>query len=98
MIFPEVRSSDLEPRPEQTAVELCRMIHPKREAETSFGSPGSVSLSLEVTTLETFHEKLTREGWKPFSPCLEMRDPKGNPVRLFCFPVETGLVMELFER
>jgi len=29
---------------------------------------------------------------------MDMNDPEGNAVRLFCFPVEDGLVVELFER
>ena len=85
--------------PESTAVELCRMIHPVAEKPPQpFGSPGGMSLSLQVKDLDLLHQRLTREGWTPFSPCLEMSDPEGDPVRLFCFPLEGGTVVELIEK
>ncbi|MCP4578600.1 MAG: hypothetical protein GY846_20180 [Deltaproteobacteria bacterium] len=80
------------------AVELCRMIHPAAKKQfLPFGSPGSTCLSLQVKNLDQLHNRLTRDGWTPFSPCLNMRDPEGHPVRLFCFPAEEGIVMELIE-
>jgi len=84
---------------EDAAVELCRVIHPVAEKGSQpFGSPGTVSLSFRVKDLDGLHDRLGREGWTPFSPCLEMSDPEGHPVRLFCFPVEEGTVAELFEK
>ncbi|MCG6879265.1 MAG: VOC family protein [Deltaproteobacteria bacterium] len=84
---------------EGAAVELCRVIHPVAEkGPQPFGSPGTLSLSLRVKDLDRLHDRLTQEGWPPFSPCLEMSDPEGHPVRLFCFPVEEGTVVELFEK
>ncbi len=99
--IPEVKleMAYLQNSPNSVAVELCRMIHPVREKPIStFGSPGAMSLSLQAENLEKLHERLAREGWTPFSPCLEMSDPEGNPVRLFCFPTEEGLVVELIEK
>lgn len=80
------------------SVELCRMIHPEmgRPSQT-FGVSGTVSLSFKVTRIESIHERLTDEGWQPFSPCMDMRDPEGNSVKLFCFPIEKGVVIELIE-
>ncbi|MBT3256246.1 MAG: hypothetical protein HN366_07300 [Deltaproteobacteria bacterium] len=84
--------------PGNTAVELCRMIHPVgNQNPKAFGSPGTASLSLNVENLDQLHKRLTREGWLPLSPCLEMRDPEGHPVRLFCFSAEEGIVVELIE-
>ena len=84
---------------DDVAVELCRMINPAVQSEFSnFGSPGSSSLSLEVENLDQLHHRLAQEGWPPFSPCLDMRDPEGHPVRLFCFFLEKGMVVELIER
>lgn len=84
--------------PDNTAVELCRMIHPVRHQDPkAFGSPGTASLSLKVENLDQLHKRLTREGWRPLSPCLDMRDPEGYPIRLFCFPAEEGILVELIE-
>lgn len=82
-----------------TAVELCRMIHPaKKQDPKTFGSPGTVSLSLRVKNLDQLHDRLSREGWPPFSSCLDMQDPEGHPVRIFCFSTEEGMVIELIEK
>ena len=81
------------------AVELCRVLHPAVEKQAAnFGSPGVMSLSLQVKDLDLLHARLTREGWTPFSSCLDMSDPEGHPIRLFCFPVENGMVVELIEK
>jgi len=81
------------------AIELCRVIHPHREAgPRTFGSPGTASLSLEVKNIDQLHDRLNLEGWPPFSPCLRMRDPQGNAVRLCCFAMEDGMVVELVEK
>jgi catechol 2,3-dioxygenase-like lactoylglutathione lyase family enzyme len=89
----------LQNRPGHTAIELCRVIHPQREPSPhTFGSPGTAALSLEVKNIDLLHARLTREGWPPFSSCLDMRDPEGNPVRLCCFAVEGGMVVELVEK
>jgi catechol 2,3-dioxygenase-like lactoylglutathione lyase family enzyme len=89
----------LRSRPDGVAVELGRMIHPVMEKQSSsFGSPGTASLSLQVKKLDQLHQRLSREGWLPFSPCLDMPDPAGHPVRLFCFPMEEGMVVELIEK
>lgn len=87
----------LKSRFSETAVELCRMMNLGEEAKPSFGSPGTASLSLQVQNLDQMHRRLTKEGWKPISDPLEMRDPEGNPVRLFCFRADEGLTLELLE-
>ena len=100
MGIPDVQMeiSYLQNGPGNTAVELCRMIHPVRDqARKAFGSPGTASLSLKVENLEQLRDRLPREGWRPFSPCLDMRDPDGHPVRLFCFPAEESIMVELIE-
>ncbi len=80
------------------SVELCRMRHPEmKQAPHNIGGSGRVSLSFQVTHLESLHRRLTDEGWQPFSPCMDMRDPEGRPVKLFCFPIEEGVVVELIE-
>lgn len=80
------------------SVELCRMRHPgMKQVPQNIGGSGSVSLSFQVTHLESLHRRLTDEGWHPFSPCMDMRDPGGSPVKLFCFTIEEGVVVELIE-
>ena len=99
--IPEVKMeiTYLRNREDDVAVELCRMIHPAAKKQSiPFGSPGITSLSLEVVNLDQLHQRLSREGWTPFSPCLDMRDPEGHPVRLFCFSIEEGMVVELIEK
>jgi hypothetical protein len=66
------------------SVELCRMIHPDTgQSSQTFGLSGTVSLSFKVKHLESIHERLTDEGWQPFSPWMDMRDPQGYSVKLF---------------
>ncbi len=66
----------LQNKPGGVAVELCRTIHPVAKKQSIFfGSPGIMSLSLEVENLDQLHQRLSREGWTPFSPCLDIRDP-----------------------
>ncbi|MCF8079772.1 MAG: VOC family protein [Desulfobacterales bacterium] len=85
--------------PEGAAVELCRMIHPAAEKTPQpFGSPGAVSLSLQVKGLDGLYERLNREGWPPLSEPVRMPGPDGNPLRLFCIRTEEGLTLELVEQ
>ena len=78
--IPDIRMeiAYLQNGPEDAAVELCRVIHPV-PAKTSqpFGSPGGMSLSLQVKDLDLLHDRLTREGWTPFSPVWRCPIPKG---------------------
>jgi catechol 2,3-dioxygenase-like lactoylglutathione lyase family enzyme len=95
----EMEMAYLQNGPDHTAIELCRVILPHREPNPhTFGSTGTASLSLEVKNIDQLHDRLTREGWPPFSPCLDMHDPEGHPVRLCCFAVEEGMVVELVEK
>jgi catechol 2,3-dioxygenase-like lactoylglutathione lyase family enzyme len=95
----EMEIAYLQSTKSHAAVELCRMIQPPRKPSLHpLGSPGTASLSLEVKNIHQLHDRLTREGWPPFSPCLHMRDPEGNPVSLCCFAVEGGFVVELVEQ
>ncbi len=81
------------------AVELCRMIYPVAKKQSiPIGSPGTTSLSFQVENLDQLHQRLSREGWTPFSQCLDMRDPEGHPVRLFCFAMDEGMLVELIEK
>ena len=72
--------------PGNTAVELCRMIPPvKNRNPKAFGSPGTASLSLNVENLDQLHKRLTREGWKPFSPLPGYARPRRASDQTFLF-------------
>lgn len=78
------------------ALELSRLLHPTMDAPTTpFSSSGSVSLSLTVEDLEQMHARLTEEGWKPLSPCLNLCSPAGDSFRAFCLHTGDGLTLEL---
>lgn len=78
------------------AVELARLIRPViNSPAVRFGEAGTVSLSLMVEDLEGLHNRLSEEGWTPFSPCKEMQSPEGDPIRIFCFQTKDGLALEL---
>jgi len=79
-------------------VELVRLIRPTMdESPIRFGKAGMLGLSLVVEDLNGLHQRLTEEGWTPFTPCMQIRTPQGDPVRVFCFRTEEGLTLELIE-
>jgi catechol 2,3-dioxygenase-like lactoylglutathione lyase family enzyme len=89
----------LQRAPDGAAVELIRMKHPpiKDNAGLCFGGLGSVGLSMKVEVIEGLHERLTDEGWTPFSKCMDLITPKGVPIRAFCFATDEGVTVELFQ-
>ena len=81
------------------SIELSRLIHPIIEASSvRFGSIGTTGLSLEVQDLDSLHKRLNEEGWKPFSPCINLMTPEGETIRAFCFAMEKGTIVELIEK
>jgi catechol 2,3-dioxygenase-like lactoylglutathione lyase family enzyme len=89
----------LQRAPDGAAVELIRMTHPPGEvnAPLRFGGLGSVGLSMKVEDVEQLHHRLTDEGWKPFSQCMDLITPKGVPIRAVCFATDEGVTVELFQ-
>lgn len=85
--------------PDGAALELIRTIHPRTEnnADLRFGALGSVGLSMQVEEIDRLHERLSIEGWQPFSECMELMTPKGVPIRAFCFATDEGVTVELFQ-
>lgn len=55
-------------------------------------------ISLTVPGLDEVHASLSREGWNPLSEPLDMLDPSGRNIRLFCFRTEEGLMVELIQK
>ena len=88
----------LQGRSRGTALELVRIIRTPTEKNTpGNGIPGSVVLSFVVEDLDGLHRLLSNEGWTPFTQPVEMMSPDGGPIRMFCFPAEDGLTVELIE-
>lgn len=80
------------------ALELVRLIHPSSTAKSeSFAQPGQVLISLTVKDLDGLCKALEEEGWKPFTPGIEMPTPQGALARLCCFRTEEGITVELIE-
>jgi catechol 2,3-dioxygenase-like lactoylglutathione lyase family enzyme len=80
------------------ALELIRLIRPGRsEIPPLLGSRGSVTLSLQVKEIESLHQRLTKEGWNPNTPCLQLLSPQGQAVKLFSLRTEEGLALEFIE-
>jgi catechol 2,3-dioxygenase-like lactoylglutathione lyase family enzyme len=55
-------------------------------------------ICLAVPDLDAVHVALTREGWIPLSKPLEMMDPSGRAMRVFCFRTDEGLMVELIQQ
>lgn len=95
----EAEIAYLHARPQKTAVELVRLIHPPRkEKDGVFGEPGTAILSLLVEDMDSLSAKLNEEGWVPLTVPIEMRSPEGEAIRVCCLRIEGGLSLELFER
>jgi catechol 2,3-dioxygenase-like lactoylglutathione lyase family enzyme len=95
----EAELAYLESRADDTAVELSRLLFPDvTEESATFGAPGSVVLSLVVADVDQIYRQIQDEGWSPLSPCLDMKSPAGDPIRLFCFRTEEGITLELIEQ
>ncbi|MCB2188258.1 MAG: VOC family protein [Deltaproteobacteria bacterium] len=76
---------------------FLELIHPlDGTGETGqLASLAGGSLSLAVEELDSLHARLREGGWPPISEPVEMRDPVGRPVRVFCFRTDEGLLVEL---
>jgi catechol 2,3-dioxygenase-like lactoylglutathione lyase family enzyme len=84
--------------PSGVAVELVHVVKPPMSQDPVHSTqPGRVSLSLAVDNLDELHNRLTEEGWPPFTPCMDIVNPEGKSVRVFCFRTEDGLTLELIE-
>ncbi len=82
----------------RVGVELSRLMAPEStDPPRDFGAPGTMALSLSVRDLDALHQRLTRLGWSPLSPCLDLKPPGGPPARAFCVPLEPGVLLELIE-
>ncbi len=80
------------------ALELVRLIHPSSTVKSeSFTQPGQMLISLTVRDLDGLCKGLEEEGWKPFTPGIEMPTPHGAMARLCCFRTEEGITVELIE-
>ena len=89
----------LQSQADGTGIELSRLIHPALEmSAVPFGNAGTAGLNILVKDLDGLHRRLTNEGWNPLSPCLSMRSPEGNNIRVFCIRFENSLTLEFIER
>lgn len=79
------------------SLELVRQISPPPDAHDR-GAAGGFGLCLNVPDLDALHTRLGRAGWRPLSEPLEMLDPSGRSIRLFCFRTDEGLMVELIQQ
>jgi catechol 2,3-dioxygenase-like lactoylglutathione lyase family enzyme len=79
-------------------LELARIARTSSEKEPA-GKNGAprVIVSLEVKDLDGLYQRLMEAGWTPFTQAVNLKSPEGGPIRMFCFEVENGLTVELFE-
>ncbi len=82
---------------QRVCLELVRQTRPSPEAPSP-GVAGRFGVSLAVSDLDAAHAGLRRAGWTPLSDPLEMTDPSGRSIRLFCFLTEEGLMVELIQQ
>ena len=62
------------------------------------GVAGGFGISLTVPDLDLVHAELIQAGWQPLSEPLEMIDPSGAAIRLFCFHTDEGMMVELIQQ
>lgn len=82
---------------QSVCLELVRQTHPSPLPRPGRTAPG-FGLSLTVPDLEAMHAALRQAGWPPLSEPLDMTDPAGRPIRLFCFHTDEGLMVELIQQ
>ncbi|MCB2227086.1 MAG: VOC family protein [Desulfarculaceae bacterium] len=82
---------------QKVCLELVRQTRPQAETPEP-GAAGRFGISLTVADLDAAHAGLRRAGWAPLSEPLEMIDPSGRSIRLFCFLTEDGLMVELIQQ
>lgn len=81
-----------------SALELVRIIRASPEEEPAGkGASARVVLSLNVDDLDGLHQRLSEEGWTPFTQAVRLVSPDGHPIKMFCFPVENGFTIELIQ-
>ncbi len=82
----------------QVLVELVHVLEPRPEpAPTPPALPSPVSLCLQRDDLDRLHQRLSREGWRPFTPVARMPAPSGEMMRIFCVRTEDNLLLEFIE-
>lgn len=80
---------------QRICLELVRQTRGPQGGNTDSSGFG---ISLTVPDLDAVHASLSREGWHPLSEPLDMPDPSGRKIRLFCFLTEDGLMVELIQK
>lgn len=78
-------------------LELVHQTHPSPGSRPSRSADG-LGLSLTVPDLAATHAALRRAGWRPLSEPLDMVDPSGRPISLFCFHTDEGMMVELIQQ
>lgn len=78
------------------AIELTYLQKPRMDCQSvHFGTLGSVGLSLFVAEIEALYGRLSKKGWLPLSPIMDLQSPDGLPIRAFCIKTDEGVVIEL---
>ncbi len=79
--------------------QIClELVHQTRGDQGGNSDGSGFGTSLTVPDLDAVHASLSRESWHPLSEPLNMPDPSGRYVRLFCFRTEEGFMVELIQR
>lgn len=78
-------------------LELVRQTGPPNNPRPH-GAMGGFGISLTVPNLDVVCAGLKRAGWTPLSEPLDMLDPSGSAIRLFCFHTDEGMMVELIEQ
>jgi catechol 2,3-dioxygenase-like lactoylglutathione lyase family enzyme len=86
----------LKHKAQKVCLELVRQTGPLADP-ISPGEMNGFGLSLTAPDLDGLHARLSQAGWSPLSDPLDMAGPDGQPVRIFCFRTEEGMVVELIE-
>ncbi|MCF8042564.1 MAG: VOC family protein [Desulfarculaceae bacterium] len=78
-------------------LELVRQTGPPQAINPQCSMNG-FGISLTVPDLDAVHASLSQAGWSPISEPLDMIDPSGSAIRLFCFHTDEGMMVELIQQ
>lgn len=83
----------------QVAIELVSVLGPVNSEPAIIGAEkhGTMSISVKVDNIHEFYERLTAEGWHPYTEIMPIRTPSGEHGRIFCFHTEEGVMVEILE-
>jgi len=83
----------------QVAIELVRILSPKRPVSAAIGDENQITTSIcvNVDDIHQIYDQLVTKGWQPYTEIMPIRSPDGTQGRIFCFHTDEGVMIEILE-